>query len=144
MSHEGIRFVSPDEAASAQTEWNKLPQAAMTPVAIRVDKTGGTGMQIDWQDGHKSAWNFAWLRNACPCATCKEERDAAGRKPGVAKQAPKLLLPMYEAPARPTEVKPVGRYAINFKWNDGHESGIYSWDFLRRNCLCAECAPKTS
>lgn len=139
MSHEGIRFISPDEAASTQPEWGKLAQDAMTPTAIRVDKTGGTGMQIDWKDGHKSSWNFAWLRNACPCATCKEERDASGRKPGVAKQAPKLLLPLYEAPARPAEVKPVGRYAIHFKWNDGHETGIYSWDFLRRNCLCGEC-----
>src|ERR1700730_1130999 len=117
MSHEEIRFVSPDEAASAQPEWDKLPRAAMTPVAIRVDKTGGTGMQIDWQDGHKSAWNFAWLRHACPGGTCTEERKNTGRKPGVPKQAPRQLLPMYEAPARPTEVKPVGRYAINFKWN---------------------------
>lgn len=143
MSHEGVRFASADEIA-ADREWDKLPRAAMTPTAIRVDKTGGTGMEIDWQDGHKSAWNFAWLRNACPCATCKEERDTSGRKPGEAKRAPKALLPMYEAPARPTVVKPVGRYAINFKWNDGHESGIYSWDFLRRNCQCDQCTSRSS
>jgi DUF971 family protein len=143
MSHEGIRFATAEEIA-ADREWGKLPREAMTPTAIRVNKTSGTGMEIDWQDGHKSGWNFAWLRNACPCATCKEERDASGRKPGEAKRAPKALLPMYEAPARPAEVKPVGRYAINFKWNDGHESGIYSWDFLRRNCQCEQCTSKAS
>jgi DUF971 family protein len=33
----------------------------------------------------------------------------------------------------------VGRYAIQFNWQDGHSSGIYSWDFLRRHCQCAVC-----
>jgi DUF971 family protein len=37
-------------------------------------------------------------------------------------------------------VNPVGKYAINFRWNDGHSSGIYSWEFLRRECACPECA----
>ena len=38
----------------------------------------------------------------------------------------------YTPPARPLEATPVGRYALKFKWADGHESGIYSWEFLRR------------
>jgi DUF971 family protein len=46
---------------------------------------------------------------------------------------------MYEAPPRPNSVEPAGHYAVVFKWNDGHSSGIYSWDFLRRNCQCEEC-----
>ena len=49
------------------------------------------------------------------------------------------LLPMYEAPPRPNSVEPAGRYAVVFHWNDGHSSGIYSWDFLRRHCQCDEC-----
>jgi DUF971 family protein len=97
-------------------------------------------MEIDWKDGHKSAWTFAWLRHGCPCATCHEEREQNGRKPGVPKPKPQSLLPMYEAPARPVEITPVGNYAVKFKWNDGHESGIYSWEYLRRVCQCAECA----
>jgi len=44
------------------------------------------------------------------------------------------LLPMYEAPPRPVDVTPVGKYAIRFKWNDGHEAGLYSWDYLRNVC----------
>ena len=44
------------------------------------------------------------------------------------------LLPMFEALPRPVEVEPVGKYALRFKWNDGHESGIYSWDYLRNVC----------
>jgi DUF971 family protein len=132
MSHEGIRFVSPGEAP--QEEHPKLTGDAIRPAKVRVDKTGGTGMEIDWRDGHSSAWNFAWLRAACPCATCHEEREKDGRAPGVPKQKPASLLPMFEAPARPREVTPVGKYALRFTWNDGHEAGLYSWDYLRNVC----------
>jgi DUF971 family protein len=113
---------------------------AVTPAKVRIHKTEGTGVEIDWKDGHKSAWNFAWLRNGCPCATCHEEREQNGRKPGEPKPRPQSLLPMYEAPARPVEITPVGNYAVKFKWNDGHESGIYSWEYLRRVCNCNECS----
>ena len=135
MSHEGIRIVSEEEARKGTTE-EKLSPDAVAPVKVRVDKSGGTGVEIDWRDGHRSAWSFRWLRDACPCATCHEEREAAGRKPGEAKPKPQTLLAMYEAPPRPVEVTPVGKYALKFKWNDGHESGIYSWEYLRRVCDC--------
>ena len=140
MSHEGIRFVTEEEARRAQAEERELSADAKTPAKVRVDKTGGSGMEIEWKDGHRSQWNFAWLRNACPCATCHDERGKSGRRPGEAKAQPHVLLPMYQAPARPETVTPVGRYAISFHWNDGHQSGIYSWDYLRRHCGCAECA----
>ena len=132
MSHEGIRLVSAEEAARSETP--KLGGDAIRPAKVRVDQTGGTGMRIEWRDGHVSEWNFAWLRAACPCATCHEERDREGRAPGAAKAKPTSLLPMYEAPPRPVEVTPVGKYALRFKWNDGHEAGLYSWDYLRNVC----------
>ena len=129
MSHEGIKLVSAEEAAKGEAQ--KLSGDAIRPAKVRVDQTGGTGMRIEWRDGHVSEWTFAWLRAACPCATCHEERDREGRAAGVAKAKPASLLPMYEAPARPVEVTPVGKYALRFKWNDGHEAGLYSWDYLR-------------
>jgi DUF971 family protein len=46
---------------------------------------------------------------------------------------------MYQAPPRPESASPVGNYAMSFKWNDGHASGIYSWDYLRRHCPCEAC-----
>jgi DUF971 family protein len=141
MSHEGIRIVSAEEA-QRDMEDEKLPVAAVTPAKIRVKKSEGTGVEIDWKDGHQSTWNFAWLRNACPCATCHEEREKSGRKPGEAKPKAQALLVMYEAPPRPTEVTPVGKYAVKFKWNDGHEAGIYSWEYLRRVCRCDTCLAK--
>ena len=132
MSHEGIRIVSAEQAQ--QGEPHKLTGDAIRPAKVKVDQSGGTGMKIEWRDGHSSEWNFAWLRAACPCATCHEERDAAGRAPGVPKPKPASLLPMYEAPPRPVDVTPVGKYALRFKWNDGHEAGLYSWDYLRNVC----------
>lgn len=145
MSHEGIRFVSHEEAAQAAAqENNRLPPDAVTPLKVRVKKTEGSGVEIDWRDGHTSAWDFRWLRDACPCATCHEEREKSGRAPGDPKAKTQTLLAMYEAPPRPVEVTPVGKYAVKFKWNDGHEAGIYSWDYLRRVCQCAECHPPRS
>jgi DUF971 family protein len=111
----------------------------VTPKKVRVKKTEGTGVEIDWKDGHQSVWNFAWLRNACPCATCHEDREKTGRPLGVPKPKEQTLLKMYEPPVRPLEVTPVGKYALKFKWSDGHESGIYSWEYLRRVCQCEMC-----
>lgn len=110
------------------------------PRSVQVNVTAGTGMEIAWKDGHESRYSFQWLRDACPCATCKEEREKSGRALGAAPKAKPGELPMFRAAAKPIQVTPVGRYAISFKWNDGHEHGIYSWNFLRENCPCAECA----
>jgi len=113
--------------------------ALATPKSVKVNVTTGTGMDIQWDDGHQTHYSFQWLRDACPCATCNEEREQTGRKPGEPVKQPPSLLPMYKEPLKPKEVKPVGRYALSFDWNDGHTSGIYSWDYLRQMCQCEEC-----
>ncbi len=139
MSHEGIRFSTKEDQARQEEENRPLPKIAITPEKVRVLMTEGKGLEIDWVDGHRSAWGFAWLREACPCATCLEERKQEGRKPGQAKAKPAALLPMYTPPPKPESVIPVGRYAIQFNWLDGHTGGIYSWEYLRRVCQCREC-----
>jgi DUF971 family protein len=144
MSHEGIRFVNKEDAARGNQFERPLSRLAVTPEKVRVLLTEGKGLEIDWADGHKSAWNFAWLRNACPCATCVDERKADGRNAGQPKPKPAILLPMYTPPAKPASAQAVGRYALQFNWLDGHSSGIYSWDYLRRNCQCAECTFDTT
>jgi DUF971 family protein len=116
---------------------------ASTPTHILVNKTTGTGMEIEWADGHHSTYGFQYLRDACPCATCDDERDKTGTDFGEPPK-PKGALPMFREPARPVEVTPVGKYAISFRWNDGHRTGIYSWEFLRMVCPCAECRSKRS
>ncbi len=85
MSHEGIRIV--DEREARRIAPHKLPHEAVDPAKVRIHKSEGTGMEIDWKDGHRSAWTFRWLRDACPCATCHEAREATGLEPGERKPA---------------------------------------------------------
>jgi len=139
MSHEGIRFVSKDEESRAAAEQRPLSSIAVTPEKVRVLLSEGKGLEIDWVDGHRSAWNFAWLREACPCATCVDQRAQEGRKAGQPKPKPANLLPMFTPPPKPASAHAVGRYAIQFNWQDGHNGGIYSWEYLRRVCQCGEC-----
>jgi DUF971 family protein len=139
MSDEGIRIVPEDEARREHEAQLPLSKIAITPDKVRVLLTEGKGVEIDWADGHRSAWTFAWLRDACPCATCLEERKTEGRNPGQPKPKPTELLPMYVPASKPVSVQPVGRYAIQFNWADGHSGGIYSWEYLRRSCQCREC-----
>lgn len=139
MSHEGIRISNRDDMARDAALDKPLSRDAVTPKKVRVLITEGKGLEIEWADGHHSAWTFAWLRHACPCATCIDERDKQGRKAGEPKPRAAELLPMYTPPAKPSSAQAVGRYAIQFHWLDGHSSGIYSFDYLRRHCQCAEC-----
>jgi DUF971 family protein len=139
MSHEGIRILNKEDETREAAANRPLAKIAVTPAKVRVLLTEGKGLEIDWADGHKSAWNFAWLRDACPCATCNDERSQQGRKAGESKPKSAALLPMYAPPPRPASAHPVGRYALQFNWQDGHSGGIYSWDYLRRHCQCAEC-----
>lgn len=145
MSHEGIGIVSEEKArkAAAKNEI-EFPRDAIDPKHVRVNKSEGTGVDIEWKDGHTSHWSFQWLRDACPCATCVEERESTGREPGQAKPETKTALPMYKPPVRPNNAHAVGRYAISFDWNDGHTSGIYSWHYLRSVCQCPECLSRAA
>ncbi|MGB8097578.1 MAG: gamma-butyrobetaine hydroxylase-like domain-containing protein, partial [Terracidiphilus sp.] len=69
MSHEGIRVSSQEELARDAAAESPLSREALTPKKVRVMISEGKGLEIEWADGHFSAWNFAWLRHACPCAT---------------------------------------------------------------------------
>ena len=139
MSHEGIRIVDKGQAERETEASRPLARTAITPEKVRVLLSEGKGLEIDWADGHRSAWSFAWLREACPCATCNDERTQQGRKPGQPKTRPAAVLPMYTPPPKPASAHAVGRYALQFNWLDGHTAGIYSWEYLRRVCQCREC-----
>ncbi len=109
------------------------------PASIKVHKSSGNTMEIAWKDGHQSTYSFAYLRDACPCALCNDEREKSRRQPDQPSSPDAGPLPMFKPVLRPTEVAPVGNYAIRFTWNDGHQHGIYSWSYLREWCPCEEC-----
>lgn len=109
-------------------------EVSTDPVDIQVD-TEARELRIRWEDAHQSAYPFDLLRKACPCAVCREERRAADKSPF-------RVLSGQPLKAGETQVlahRPVGRYALWFKWNDGHETGIYSFDMLREICPCDLC-----
>jgi DUF971 family protein len=88
-------------------------------------KRDGDGLKFHWSDGSIRCVSFAELRKACPCATCNEERK---RPPN-----PFKVLSAREVAAgapRPTAMKPIGRYAYQLVWNDGHDTGIYPLPLL--------------
>ena len=76
---------------------------------------------IRWNDGHVSRLPFRPLRQACPCALCVDEIT------GEKRLDPNRVV----MSVRPLEIRPVGRYALQFSWSDLHGSGIYTYDFLR-------------
>jgi DUF971 family protein len=117
----------------------QAPTAATDPKSVKVNLTTGTGVDIVWNDGHLSHYDFVYLRDACPCALCNEEREKSGRSLGQPPKPPPGALPMFKEKAKPVSAEGVGKYAIKFKWNDGHDLGIYSWNFLREVCPCEEC-----
>ena len=109
------------------------------PTTVRIHVKTGAGVDITWADGHSSHYDFPFLRDQCPCATCNDER--AKKENLAALNLPASpLLPMYKPKPRAQSATQVGNYAIQISFNDGHSSGIYSYDSLRTICPCAECA----
>jgi len=66
-------------------------------------------------------YEFVYLRDACPCAMCNEEREKAGRAPGEPPRLAPGKLPMFKPAAKPVSAEGIGKYAIKFKWNDDHD-----------------------
>ena len=127
--------------------------ARRKPASVKIHVSSGAGVDITWADGHASHYGFAYLREECPCAMCNDARQkkAQGQQKDMQLKkenpphaaAPAMsspLLPMYKPKARAQSATQVGNYAIQISFNDGHSTGIFSYDYLRTNCPCAECA----
>jgi DUF971 family protein len=108
------------------------------PTAITLDRTHRL-LIISWDEGHRSEYPLAGLREACPCAECRGGHANMGGPPD-----PNVFsVPL--SPAKSYEViriVPVGNYALTPEWADGHHTGIYTWAYLRGLCPCDECRSK--
>lgn len=109
------------------------------PTAVKIHVKTGAGVDITWADGHASHFDFPYLRDNCPCATCNDER---AKKEAFAGSTPahSAVLPMFKPKPRAQSATQVGNYAIQINFNDGHSTGIFSYDYLRSMCPCADCA----
>lgn len=86
----------------------------------------GHDLAIKWDDGRESFLPLELLRRRCPCAGCMGEKDIMGnvyKNPGQTLSARGFIL---------NRLNPVGGYAVQPVWADGHATGIYSFDYLRR------------
>lgn len=121
------------------------------PTDVKVHVTSRGGVDIMWADGHASHYDFAYLREQCPCALCddlrqKDERnknDQQQKNQGLHAPAPALQsaeLPMFKPRPGARAAKTVGHYALQIDFTDGHNAGIFSYDYLRTICPCAQCA----
>ena len=86
----------------------------------------GAELAIKWDDGGEIFIPLEKLRRFCPCAGCKGEVDILGN---VYKNPEKMLGPEAFELVR---IASVGGYAVQPVWADGHSSGIYSFDYLKR------------
>lgn len=86
----------------------------------------GQELAIRWEDKSESYIPIKRLREECPCAACKGEVDVMGNL----HKGPEIELT--PASYKLMEIKRVGGYGINPVWGDGHGSGIYSYDYLKR------------
>lgn len=98
------------------------------PVPERIHRGSGE-LVVTWGDAHVGSFPYRMLRLACHCATCREE--LTGR-------------PILNPAAVPTDVHPesvslVGAYAIKVRWSDGHDTGIYTYEYLLSLCPCERC-----
>jgi DUF971 family protein len=99
------------------------------PTGITLDKTEGV-LKISWADGAECVYPLSNLREACPCVECRGGHSRMGREfdpDDILRLVPKRSYGM-------KSIALVGNYAVQPLWDDGHSTGIYTFEYLRRLC----------
>ncbi len=110
------------------------PTAYSMPVRPKeIRPSGDRAMAISWEDGTEQILTFIQLRKACPCAACREMLEAGGEAETMDDHLQLRVLGKDTPSADPLLIRAdwVGNYAIKLIWNDGHDAGIYNFDYLR-------------
>jgi len=92
--------------------------AGSVPIEIRQLQTSGE-LEISWSDGFVSRLKDAALRRACRCTAC---RQAIARHDAISCRENIRIL----------SIAPVGSYALQLCFDDGHDRGIFPWEYLRQ------------
>lgn len=96
----------------------------MDPLTLTNAAIIGAEIALAWSDGSETYLAVEGLRRACPCAACQGEPDALGR----------VVRPRVQIGPKSFELvgwETVGGYALQFRWGDGHSTGLYSYQYLR-------------
>ncbi len=102
----------------------------LSPTSFLLDEENRR-LYLSWSDEHESVHDWERLRWACPCAWCAGE----GNMPGALQSRQSL------SPEETTlvNIEVVGRYGLTPVWEDGHKTGIYTYEKLREMCECEQC-----
>jgi DUF971 family protein len=98
------------------------------PTGITADRNQKT-VTIEWNNGRSCTYTFAGLRAVCPCVECKGGHAHMGGPPDMG-----AYNDAYNPQLSLEDIGQVGSYALQFHWNDGHHTGIYTWDYLLQVC----------
>jgi DUF971 family protein len=91
---------------------------------------------VEWNDGHVSHYPFQLLRAGCPCVECRGGHDQMTADPSEDVFDVQI---QDSAAIHLVNLALVGSYGMNFQWEDGHQEGIFHWDYLRKLCPCDLC-----
>jgi prepilin-type processing-associated H-X9-DG protein len=111
------------ETGDGRLPWEDLCVDETEVHDITVDRA--RGVEIAFADGHVCRFELEELRLACPCAACRKLRDDD--------QAP-WPTPRSPLPLSIVDAELNGAWGLSITWNDGHATGIYPWEALRRWC----------
>lgn len=109
-----------------------VPLCSDSTRPLEFDLDRKKSLRIRWADGHECELPLRLLRRECPCATCRQEREAQAKNPLHVLRG----VPAGEDAAVVESAEIVGNYALRFRWRDGHDTGIYEHAFLRDLCRC--------
>jgi ATP-binding protein involved in chromosome partitioning len=113
------------EKMAAELEDTLFGNRKSPPQIVSVEPNEKAKMaKIIWNDGVQSLVSFKDFRFLCPCAVCVDENT--GERKIKREQIPEDI--------RPLQVRSIGNYAIQVKWSDNHDTGIYSFEYLH-HCL---------
>lgn len=93
---------------------------------ITIKRSDDFHLKSIWNDGFQSIINIQNLRKECPCAQCQKDRKEDKKTFAIP-----LSMTLKEGMYILKELKPIGNYAIKAIWGDGHDIGIYDWQYLR-------------
>ena len=110
------------------------------PTDVKVHVSTGAGIYITWSDAHSSHYDFPYLREHCPCATCKTNATTSTHTLTRRRPPAHPRFPCSSRKVTARSAAAVGNYAVQIEFTDGHATGIFSFDHLREICPCDACA----
>lgn len=96
-------------------------KSKLVPTSIKKEKH--YLLKAEWKDGFSALIDLKNLREECPCADCNEDEFHPKKN---------LLATFQQGQNELKQLIPVGNYAINAVWGDGHKTGIYPWELFRK------------